>query len=75
MSHMYTLTYRGNKAAVVENGRYIYEFETEDAARQAVKQAEMIVVIFQPGNRDQEMEKTPAVEQAMSIKLPTEAKI
>ena len=72
---MFTLTYYGHKAGVVIGESYIYDFDSQDAAREAVKSASQIVVIYQPGNRSRLEDLTPAVIQNVRILAPTSCPI
>ena len=46
---MWTITYSGNKTAIVQDGRYIYEFDSLESARTAVKAATQVYVVYPQG--------------------------
>jgi len=66
---MWTLTYSGNKAAVVQNGRYIYEFDSLESAKGAVKEATQIYVVYEHG-RGQLFDLSESVRQQMKVIPP-----
>lgn len=67
---MYTLSYMGNTAAVVQGDSYVYDFDSLEEARSAVKEADEINVVFQPANRSRLLELTQAVKQSLKIIPP-----
>lgn len=66
---MWTLIYSGHKAAVVQGNRYIYEFDSLDSAKAAVKEATQIYVVYEHG-RGQLTELSPVVKQQMKVIPP-----
>lgn len=67
---MYTLSYMGHVAAVVQGNSYVYDFDSLEDAKSAVKDAEQINVAFQPGNRNRLLDLTPAVKQSLKVIPP-----
>lgn len=69
---MFTLTYSGHKAGVVNSSEeYIYEFDSLESARSAVGEASQFIVIYQPGNRSRLEDSNPASRQKLKIHPPT----
>lgn len=66
---MWTLTYNKHKAGVVQGNHYVYDFESLEAARNAIKNAEQIYVAYPHGKGDV-LELTAAVRQQMAIIPP-----
>lgn len=63
---MFILQYNGNKAAVVINGNYIYEFVSKEEAKSKIDQAEKIFVAYP--HRGQELDMSVAVKQQLKVK-------
>ena len=63
---MFVLEYSNQKAAVVLNGRYIYEFASTEEAKSKIDQAEGIYVDYPHNGRV--LEKSPSVLQQLKVK-------
>ena len=66
---MWTLTYNNYKVGVVQGNHYIYEFDSLESAKAAVKEATQIFVADNYG-RGQLTDLSAAVKQQMKVIPP-----
>lgn len=66
---MWTVTYNGYNAAIIQGARYIYEFDSLESAQNAVKEATQIFVVH-PHGKGQIVDLSISVKQQMKIIPP-----